>query len=43
MLEHALKRCHEMERHFADIEEDQFDFHTYCVRKVSPSAWFDED
>ena len=35
----ALKRCHEVERHFADIEEDQFDFHTYCVRKMTLCAY----
>ncbi|XP_061501853.1 N-alpha-acetyltransferase 15, NatA auxiliary subunit-like [Anopheles gambiae] len=25
----ALKKCHEIDRHFAEIIEDQFDFHTY--------------
>jgi len=31
----ALKKCHEVERHFVEIIEDQFDFHTYCMRKMT--------
>ncbi|XP_014249372.1 N-alpha-acetyltransferase 15, NatA auxiliary subunit-like [Cimex lectularius] len=31
----ALKKCHEVERHFSEIIEDQFDFHTYCMRKMT--------
>lgn len=31
----ALKKCHEIDRHFAEIIEDQFDFHTYCMRKMT--------
>ncbi|VDO06548.1 unnamed protein product [Brugia timori] len=31
----ALKKCHEVERHFVGIIEDQFDFHTYCIRKMT--------
>lgn len=31
----SLKKCHEVERHFAEITEDQFDFHTYCMRKMT--------
>lgn len=31
----ALKKCHEVDRHFAEIIEDQFDFHTYCMRKMT--------
>lgn len=31
----SLKKCHEIERHFAEIIEDQFDFHTYCMRKMT--------
>jgi len=31
----ALKKCHEVERHFTEIVEDQFDFHTYCTRKMT--------
>lgn len=31
----ALKKFMAVERHFADMIEDQFDFHTYCLRKVT--------
>jgi len=31
----ALKKCLEVERHFSEIVEDQFDFHTYCARKMT--------
>ncbi|KAL0273209.1 UNVERIFIED_CONTAM: hypothetical protein PYX00_005941 [Menopon gallinae] len=31
----ALKKCHEIDRHFSEIVEDQFDFHTYCMRKMT--------
>ena len=31
----ALKNFTHVEQHFADIGEDQFDFHTYCVRKMT--------
>jgi peptide alpha-N-acetyltransferase len=26
-------------QHFADIEEDQFDFHGYCMRKMTLRAY----
>ncbi|KAI8807981.1 NMDA receptor-regulated protein 1-domain-containing protein [Cladochytrium replicatum] len=29
----ALKRLHQIDRHFSDIYDDQFDFHSYCPRK----------
>ncbi|XP_065196525.1 N-alpha-acetyltransferase 16, NatA auxiliary subunit-like [Sycon ciliatum] len=29
----ALKKCHEIDRHFEEFVEDQFDFHTYCLRR----------
>ena len=35
----ALKKCHEVDRHFAEITEDQFDFHTYCMRKMTLRAY----
>ncbi|XP_055911380.1 N-alpha-acetyltransferase 15, NatA auxiliary subunit [Eupeodes corollae] len=35
----ALKKCHEVDRHFAEIIEDQFDFHTYCMRKMTLRAY----
>ncbi|XP_043218185.1 N-alpha-acetyltransferase 15, NatA auxiliary subunit-like isoform X1 [Amphibalanus amphitrite] len=31
----ALKKCHEVDRHFSDIIEDQFDFNTYCLRRMT--------
>jgi peptide alpha-N-acetyltransferase len=31
----ALKKCHEVDRHFNDIVDDQYDFHTYCLRKMT--------
>ncbi|XP_073995748.1 N-alpha-acetyltransferase 15/16 [Rhodnius prolixus] len=31
----ALKKCHEIDRHFSAIIDDQFDFHTYCMRKMT--------
>lgn len=35
----ALKKCIEIDRHFAEITEDQFDFHTYCMRKMTLRAY----
>ncbi|XP_005182811.1 N-alpha-acetyltransferase 15, NatA auxiliary subunit-like [Musca domestica] len=35
----SLKKCHEVDRHFAEIIEDQFDFHTYCMRKMTMRAY----
>lgn len=35
----ALKKCHEVDRHFSEIMEDQFDFHTYCMRKMTLRAY----
>ncbi|CAM9233198.1 unnamed protein product, partial [Lampetra planeri] len=32
-------QCHEIERHFAEITDDQFDFHTYCMRKMTLRAY----
>uniref|UniRef100_A0A8D1TUT1 N-alpha-acetyltransferase 16, NatA auxiliary subunit n=1 Tax=Sus scrofa TaxID=9823 RepID=A0A8D1TUT1_PIG len=37
----ALKKCHEVERHFFEITDDQFDFHTYCLRKMTLRAYID--
>lgn len=31
----SLKKCHEIDRHFSEIIDDQFDFHTYCMRKMT--------
>lgn len=35
----ALKRYHQIRKHFEDFQEDQFDFHTYCVRKMTLRAY----
>ncbi|UYV72753.1 NAA15 [Cordylochernes scorpioides] len=35
----SLKKCHEVDRHFSEIIEDQFDFHTYCMRKMTLEAY----
>lgn len=38
-LSQALKKFTAVERHFADMVEDQFDFHSYCIRKVTLRAY----
>ncbi|KAF9284862.1 N-alpha-acetyltransferase 16, NatA auxiliary subunit [Mortierella alpina] len=35
----ALKRFHQINKHFNDYTEDQFDFHTYCLRKMTLRAY----
>ncbi|TPX36047.1 hypothetical protein SeLEV6574_g08124 [Synchytrium endobioticum] len=37
----ALKRYHQLEKHFVDIADDQFDFHSYCLRKMTLRAYID--
>lgn len=37
----ALKKCHQVERHFQEIIEDQFDFHSYCMRKMTLCSYVD--
>ncbi|CAG2177200.1 unnamed protein product, partial [Oppiella nova] len=37
----ALKKCVEIDRHFAEINEDQFDFHTYCMRKMTLRSYIE--
>ena len=37
----CLKKCSEIDRHFSEIIEDQFDFHTYCMRKMTLKAYMD--
>jgi peptide alpha-N-acetyltransferase len=37
----SLKKCHEIERHFDEIVEDQFDFHTYCLRKMTLRSYIE--
>lgn len=31
----ALKKCYELDSYFNEVTEDQFDFHTYCMRKMT--------
>uniref|UniRef100_A0A6G1SPI5 N-alpha-acetyltransferase 15, NatA auxiliary subunit n=1 Tax=Aceria tosichella TaxID=561515 RepID=A0A6G1SPI5_9ACAR len=35
----ALKKCYEIDAFFSEVTEDQFDFHTYCMRKVTLRAY----
>eukprot|EP00124_Ichthyophonus_hoferi_P004113 Ihof_evm2s415 gene=Ihof_evmTU2s415 len=35
----ALKKFHQIDKHFTDIYDDQFDFHTYCLRKMTLRAY----
>ncbi|XP_064405279.1 N-alpha-acetyltransferase 15, NatA auxiliary subunit-like [Halichondria panicea] len=34
-LGEALQKLHEMDKHFSDMIDDQFDFHTYCMRRIT--------
>ncbi|KAG0242048.1 N-alpha-acetyltransferase 16, NatA auxiliary subunit-like protein [Mortierella sp. GBAus27b] len=38
-LGRALKRFHQVEKHFNDFTEDQYDFHMYCLRKMTLRAY----
>ncbi|WOG99228.1 hypothetical protein DCAR_0518576 [Daucus carota subsp. sativus] len=40
-LGRALKKFLAVEKHYADITEDQFDFHSYCLRKMTLRAYID--
>lgn len=35
----ALKRFHQVDKHFIDFYDDQFDFHSYCMRKMTLRAY----
>lgn len=35
----SLKKFMAVEKHFEDFHEDQFDFHSYCIRKVTLRAY----
>jgi len=37
----SLKKYMAVEKHFDDFHEDQFDFHSYCIRKVTLRAYVD--
>ncbi|URE23045.1 NMDA receptor-regulated protein 1 [Musa troglodytarum] len=38
-LGHALKNFLAVEKHYSDMTEDQFDFHSYCLRKMTLRAY----
>lgn len=35
----ALVKCYHIEQYFSEVTEDQFDFHTYCLRKMTLRAY----
>lgn len=37
----ALKNLLAVAKHFAEFQEDQFDFHSYCIRKMTLRAYLD--
>eukprot|EP00475_Leptophrys_vorax_P035353 TRINITY_DN5816_c0_g1_i4.p1 TRINITY_DN5816_c0_g1~~TRINITY_DN5816_c0_g1_i4.p1 ORF type:complete len:831 (-),score=257.18 TRINITY_DN5816_c0_g1_i4:88-2580(-) len=37
----ALKKLTAIQKHYEDMHEDQFDFHTYCLRKMTLRAYVD--
>lgn len=37
----SLKKYMAVVKHFEDFHEDQFDFHSYCIRKVTLRAYID--
>ncbi|ORZ38934.1 NMDA receptor-regulated protein 1-domain-containing protein [Catenaria anguillulae PL171] len=37
----SLKRLHQIIAHFREFDDDQFDFHTYCLRKMTLRAYVD--
>ncbi len=39
MYAQALKMFLHVFKHFEDFQEDQFDFHTYCLRKMTLRAY----
>nr|XP_043623547.1 N-terminal acetyltransferase A complex auxiliary subunit NAA15-like [Erigeron canadensis] len=40
-LGRALKKFLAVEKHYADITEDQFDFHSYCLRKMTLRSYIE--
>jgi len=38
-LGNALKKCHIIDRHFHEITQDQLEFHQYCIRKTTLTAY----
>eukprot|EP00252_Welwitschia_mirabilis_P024175 TRINITY_DN7068_c0_g2_i1.p1 TRINITY_DN7068_c0_g2~~TRINITY_DN7068_c0_g2_i1.p1 ORF type:complete len:915 (+),score=223.86 TRINITY_DN7068_c0_g2_i1:244-2988(+) len=39
LLGQALKKFLAVEKHYSDMNEDQFDFHSYCLRKMTLRAY----
>ncbi|KAH6586115.1 hypothetical protein BASA50_009605 [Batrachochytrium salamandrivorans] len=37
----ALKRFHQIEKHFVEVYDDQFDFHGYALRKTTVRSYID--
>jgi len=37
----SFKKYVDIEKHFEDFNEDQFDFHSYCIRKVTLRSYID--
>uniref|UniRef100_A0A915NJ57 Uncharacterized protein n=1 Tax=Meloidogyne floridensis TaxID=298350 RepID=A0A915NJ57_9BILA len=35
----SLQKCHQIEQHFVNFYEDQYDFHGYCLRKMTLSTY----
>ncbi|KAF7632115.1 hypothetical protein Mgra_00008491 [Meloidogyne graminicola] len=35
----SLQKCHQIEQHFINFYEDQYDFHGYCLRKMTLSTY----
>jgi peptide alpha-N-acetyltransferase len=37
----ALLRYNQIRKHYEDMTDDQFDFHTYCLRKMTLRSYID--
>ncbi|XP_074849390.1 N-alpha-acetyltransferase 15, NatA auxiliary subunit isoform X2 [Carettochelys insculpta] len=41
LIKEAEEMCSKFTRHFVEITDDQFDFHTYCMRKITLRSYVD--
>ncbi|KAH0504798.1 N-alpha-acetyltransferase 15, NatA auxiliary subunit [Microtus ochrogaster] len=41
LIKEAEEMCSKFTRHFIEITDDQFDFHTYCMRKITLRSYVD--
>uniref|UniRef100_A0A3Q2NWZ3 N-alpha-acetyltransferase 15, NatA auxiliary subunit a n=1 Tax=Fundulus heteroclitus TaxID=8078 RepID=A0A3Q2NWZ3_FUNHE len=41
LIKEAEEMCSKFTRHFVEITDDQFDFHTYCMRKMTLRSYVD--